>query len=110
MPNPTRTTTYNDEINQPAHRPGMEKVVNRQMADDPRDASGNRTGDRPTVSAPTRSAFGPDSASAPAPKAAPPPAVDPSSTSTSNAVNAIEGKQREGQITDYVDKAAGSGS
>jgi hypothetical protein len=108
MPNPTRPTTYSDEINQPVHRPGMEKVVNRQMADDPRDASGNRTGDRPTVSAPTRSAFGPDSASAPAPKAAPP-ASAPASTSQSP-VNAIDGKQREQQITDYVDKAAGSGS
>lgn len=61
-------TTYHDEINQPAHRPGMESVVNRG---DARDASGNREGARRTVSAPTRSAFGADSASDPAPRAAP---------------------------------------
>lgn len=103
MPNPTNTTSYDQEINQPAHRPGMEKVVNRQhAADDPRDSSGTRTGNRPTVSAPTRSAFGPDSASDPAPNS-PAPAQAPAAS----AVNAIDGGLREQQINEVVDKAAG---
>jgi hypothetical protein len=74
-------TTYQGEIGQAVHRPGMEGVVNRggknlmthstgvfAITDDPRDQSGNRQGPRRTVSPPTRSAFGPDSASDPAPK------------------------------------------
>lgn len=60
--------TYESEMNQPSHRPGMERVVNR--ADDARDQSGNRQGARRQVSPPTRSAF--DSASDPAPKEAAP--------------------------------------
>jgi hypothetical protein len=67
-------TTYETEMSQPVHKPGMEKIVNR-AADDPKDASGNRVGARRTTAPPTRSAFGPDSASDPAPKGAPPPAA-----------------------------------
>jgi hypothetical protein len=66
---PPSETTYHSEINQPAHRPGMESVVNR--GGDARDQSGNREGPRRTVGAGTQSAFGPASASDPAPKAAP---------------------------------------
>jgi hypothetical protein len=104
MPNPPspNQTSYAEEMNQPAHRPGMENVVNRQQADDPRDSSGNRTGDRPTVSAPTRSAFGADSASDPAPKSPP----GASSSSSDSPVNAVEGHEREQQISSYVDKTA----
>ena len=103
MPNPPPSTTYNDEINQPAHRPGMEKVVNRAIAaDDPRDSSGNRTAGRPTVSPPTRSAFGPDSASDPAPKETPAPAATPDESP----VNAIGGRAREDQIMSAVDKSS----
>ena len=103
MPNPTPSTTYSDEINQPAHRPGMQGVVNRgSSTDDARDASGNRTGDRPTVSAPTRSAFGPDSASDPPPKAAPAPAAAPPAPDASG----IGGRQREQTIMDTVDKSS----
>jgi hypothetical protein len=58
--------TYDSEMNQSVHRPGMEKVVNR--ADDARDSSGNREGGRRSVAPPTRSAFGADSTSDPAPK------------------------------------------
>lgn len=106
MANPPPSTSYDSEINQPAHRPGMEKVVNRAAAaDDPRDSSGNRTAGRPTVSAPTRSAFGADSVSDPAPKAAPAPAAP----AAASPVNAVEGHEREGQITNYVDKASGPG-
>jgi hypothetical protein len=94
--------SYDDLINQPAHRPGMDKVVNRQhAADDPRDQSGNRTGDRATPSPPTRSAFGQDSDSDPAPKS-PPPAAG----AEESPVNAVAGGEREAQITDYVDKAS----
>lgn len=72
MANPPSSTSYDAEINQPAHRPGMEKTVNRVVAtDDPRDQAGSRTAGRPQVSPPTRSAFGADSSSAPAPKAPP---------------------------------------
>lgn len=103
MPNPPPSTTYDQEINQPAHRPGMQGVVNRASTDDPRDASGNRTGDRPTASPPTRSAFGPDSASSPAPKAAAP---APAATPDESPVNAIDGKLREDQIMTAVDKSS----
>lgn len=91
--------------NDPVHRPGMEKVVNRQhAADDARDASGNRTGDRPTASAPTRSAFGADSASAPAPNKAPAP---PPPTASAPPPTAVSGAQRDAQTSAYVDDAAG---
>lgn len=72
---PQSETTYDSEMNQPAHRPGMEKVVNRG-ADDARDSSGNREGERRSAAPPTRSAFGADSASAPAPDETPAPTPD----------------------------------
>lgn len=103
MPNPTPSTTYDQEINQTAHRPGMEGVVNRASStDDARDSSGNRTAARPTVSPPTRSAFGPDSASDPAPKAAPTPAAAPAAPDGSG----TGGRQREQAIMDTVDKSS----
>jgi hypothetical protein len=108
MPNPS---DYEAEMSHPVHRPGMEKVVNRQhAADDPRDAAGNRLGSRPRPSPPTRSAFGADSSSSPAPTpAAAPPPADNSSTPAESPVSGIGGREREAQIMDYVDKAAGAG-
>lgn len=105
-------TTYESEMNTPAHRPGMEGVVNRGgknlathgtgVQDDPKDASGNREGARRTVAPPTQSAFGPRSASDPAPKApAPAPAPAPSSDGSG-----IGGRMREQKIMDTVDDAA----
>lgn len=47
-------TTYESEMNTPAHRPGMEGVVNRggTPAPDARDSDGNRTAaGRPSVGA-----------------------------------------------------------
>lgn len=64
MPKQTETT-YESEMSQPVHRPGMERVVNRTNPDGTRQ-----------VSPPTRSAFGADSASTPAPKEEAPAAVD----------------------------------
>lgn len=93
-------TTYQSEMSTPSHRPGMEKVVNR--ADDPKDASGNRQGGRRTVAPPTQSAFGPASASDPAPKAATAaPAPRPSDDASG-----IGGRMREQKIMDTVDDAA----
>lgn len=111
-------TTYDSEINQPTHRPGMEGVVNRtlvgaggvktgQMAqharavtpNDAGDQDGNRVGARRTVSAPTRSAFGEDSHSDPAPKSAPEPAA-PKSDPLS-----IVGTTRDAQYSKTVDDA-----
>lgn len=90
-------TTYESEMNQSAHRPGMEGVVNRG---DARDSSGNREGERRAVSAPTRSAFGADSASDPAPKAAPAPAAAPKTDPLS-----IVGATRDTQYSKIVDDA-----
>lgn len=100
MPAPD-DTTYESEMNQPVHRPGMEGVVNRGT--DARDQSGNREGPRRTVSPPTRSAFGADSASDPAPKA--PPKAAPASPSPDG--SGIGGRQREQAIMDEVAKAGG---
>jgi hypothetical protein len=91
--------TYESEMNQPVHRPGMEKVVNR--GDDARDQSGNREGARRAVAPPTRSAFGADSASDPAPKAAPAVAAPPPAP-----VSGVGGRMREQAITDIVDDAS----
>jgi hypothetical protein len=92
--------TYESEMNQPVHKPGMESVVNRgAAADDPKDSSGNRSGPRRAVSPPTRSAFGADSASDPAPKA-PPQAPAPTPDASG-----IGGRMREQQIMDTVDAA-----
>jgi hypothetical protein len=97
----TNDTSHADLASTPVHRPGMEGVVNRGA--DARDSDGNRTSsERPQASPGTQSAFGAASASAPAPKAAP--AAAP--VSAPPEVNAVEGHEREAQITDYVDKAA----
>ena len=110
MPNPT---TYQSEMATPAHKPGMEGVVNRgpqhavPSEGDARDSSGNRQGARRTVSAPTQSAFGPASASDPAPPPAPP-AAKPAPSQTTDA-SGIGGRMREQKIMDTVDKAAGGG-
>lgn len=97
-------TTYEGEMNQPKHRPGMESVVNRG-ADDPRDQSGNRLGSRRTASPPTRSAFGADSASDPAPKAPPQAAATPPAPASPG--SGIGGRQRTQAIEDEADKASG---
>lgn len=46
-------TTYESEMSQAVHKPGMESVVNRGGTPPPdaRDADGNRTAGRPTVAA-----------------------------------------------------------
>jgi hypothetical protein len=89
-------TTYESEINQPAHRPGMESVVNRGV-----DADGNRTGDRPTVAAGKIDPF--SVAGDPAPKT--PAKTPPSSPSADGSGSG--GRQREQVIMDNVDKASG---
>lgn len=100
--------TYESLMNTPAHKPGMEEHVNRgpqhavQSEGDARDSSGNREGARRAVSPPTRSAFGADSASDPAPPAAKPAA--PASTDPSLS---IVGKVRDQQYSGIVDKMAG---
>ena len=63
-------TTYESEMSQAVHRPGMEGVVNRGV-----DQDGNRTGDRPTVAAGKTDPFsvkgdGPVKGGAPKPAAA----------------------------------------
>jgi hypothetical protein len=111
------STSYADEINQPIHKPGMAGTVNRgamasgsgTMGDsdpgaaghDLRDANGTRLGERRTASPPTQSAFGPASASDPAPAApaSPPKAPDPDS-----AVG-VGGKARETNVMGQVDAA-----
>jgi hypothetical protein len=104
---------YDDDINQSAARPGMEGPANRgglsasvtevsskTGENDMRDQSGNRSGPRRTVSPPTRSAFGPDSASDPAPPKTPPPAAAaPSSPGSGRG-----GRQRTQAIEDAADK------
>jgi len=100
-------TTYESEMNQPVHRPGMESVVNRgaksaaQVAAqaDPRDSSGNRTADdRPVAKA---GKIDPFSVSGdPAPKAAPKPAATPPDPATG-----IGGRDREATIMGQVDDA-----
>lgn len=109
---PDQSTTYQKEMATPAHKPGMEAVVNRgpqhavASEGDTRDSSGNRTGERKTVSPPTQSAFGPSSASDPAP--APPPAQKP--PASNHEPLSVIGKVRDQQVSDIVDKAAGSGA
>lgn len=93
MPDPT----YESEINQPVHRPGMEGVVNRgSMAssdDEPRHV----------VSPPTQSAFGPASASDPAPKT-PPKSSAGSVTSDDDSPGASrESRQRERNVLQQAD-------
>lgn len=95
-----KETTYADEINQAAHRPGMEHVVNR--GDDARDQSGTREGARRQVSPPTRSAFGADSAADAAPKEEVT-AATPSAADTSG----VGGRQREATVMSEVEKAGG---
>lgn len=94
--------TYQSEMSQPSHRPGMESVVNRG-SDDPRDSSGNREGGRRSVAPPKRSAFGADSASDPAPAA---PSKPPATTADSS-IAGSGGREREAHIMSEVDKAVG---
>jgi hypothetical protein len=102
--------TYESEINQPAHRPGMEGAVSRgpqhavPSEGDPRDSSGNRQGGRRTVSPPTRSAFGADSASDPAPHN---PAASGSSGTPDELPVGSGGRAREAAIDEVVSKAGG---
>lgn len=89
----------------PLHKPGMEGVVNRgpqhavPSEGDSRDSSGNRTGARRTVSAPTQSAFGPASASDP------PPAPDTPPKTASPDPLSIVGKTRDAQYDKIVTDA-----
>jgi hypothetical protein len=113
MPQPT---TYESEINTPSHKPGMESVVNRgsqhavPSEGDTRDQSGNRTGARRQVSPPTESAFGPASHSDPPPPTSSANKQAPPSTPSADMTPGSGGKVREQKITDYVDKAAGTGT
>jgi hypothetical protein len=122
---------YDDDINQSAARPGMEGPANRggmfketmthvskdaktgvetrtdvdlhPVAHDARDQDGTRQGPRRAVSPPTRSAFGPDSASAPAPPKAPPAPSAPAAPSSPGSGKG--GRQRTQAIEDEADKA-----
>lgn len=99
-------TTYQSEMNTPAHKPGMQGVVNRgpQHAvpsdGDTRDSSGNRQGARRTVSAPTQSAFGAASKSDP-----PPPPDTPPKVASPDPLS-IVGKTRDAQVSQIVDDAS----
>ena len=112
-------TTYESEMNQPAHRPGMESVVNRgpavkmqsRNAPEPimqsRDKNGNETqAERPTV-APGR--IDPFSIKDdPAPKRTPAPANSaPAGTDqqTNQGISGIGGRTRESQVMNATDKA-----
>jgi hypothetical protein len=107
-------TTYESEINQPAHRPGMESVVNRGPAQkmgvqnkpmpimQARDQSGNETqDDRPKVAPGRTDPF--SVAGDPAPKT--PAKTPPSSPSADGSGSG--GREREQVIMDNVDKASG---
>lgn len=89
-------TTYDSEINQPNHRPGMESVVSRG---DARDQSGSRTGERPTVGAGHTDPF--SVKGDPSPKAIAKPA-----TATDSDPSGVGGREREATIMSQV-KAAG---
>lgn len=103
MPDPT----YQSEMSQPVHQPGMEGPVNRgpqhavASEGDERDSSGNREGARRTVSAPTQSAFGPVSKSDPPPKSTPAPAAAAPAEDSPGA--GIGGKIRTQKILSQVD-------
>jgi len=94
-------TTYDSEMKQPIHRPGMESVVNRgaTASSDARDANGNRTGDRPTVGAGHVDPFSIKG------DGAPPPAAKPASTPAPSDPSGIGGRQRESTIMGQADKA-----
>lgn len=92
-------TTYDSELNQPAHRPGMEGVVNRGA--DARDTSGNRVaGERPTVGAGHVDPF--SVAGDPAPKGTPKTPPTPSTDGSG-----LGGRERENTIMEQVAKAGG---
>lgn len=96
-------TTYDSEMNQPAHRPGMEGVVNRA---DARDQSGSRTGERPTVGAGKVDPFSVQGNGAP--KGTAPPGDAPAAAGgepASGLKSGIGGRQREAAIMDATDKA-----
>lgn len=100
--------TYDSEMGQPVHRPGMERAVNRGNAEsppaDPRDQSGNRMGARRQVGEAdpaTREHMidEADEGSTPPPAAkAAPPAPD------TEAGSGIGGREREDAIMDTVAK------
>lgn len=95
-------TTYASEMNQPSHRPGMEKVVNRA---DARDASGNRTSDeRPTVGAGHADPFAVKGD--PAPRTSTPAAAAPAAGTPADSGDfGIGGRARENAIMGATDKA-----
>ena len=103
-------TTYESEINQPSHRPGMEGVVNRggTPAPDARDSSGNRiSAERPTVHAGSTDPFsikgdGPPKGTGTSYHAPAAAGTDPQSN---QGISGIGGRTREAQIQDATDKA-----
>lgn len=100
--------TYDSEINQSAHRPGMESVVNRgappttpSARADARDQSGNRTSEaRPTVAAGHIDPFSVKGDAAPATPAKTPMAAPDDGSGAG-------GRQREAAIMNEVQKAGG---
>lgn len=103
--------TYDSEMSQPSHRPGMEGAVNRATAgaggtsvgQGPRKVAAALDDGRNVASPPTRSAFGADSRSDPAPKAQPTPAAPQAAADSSG----VGGRMREQHIMDEVAKAGG---
>lgn len=106
------STTYEDEMSQPVHRPGMEGVVNRGV--DARDSSGNRTSaDRPTVgpadSATRKAALDAALSGKPAPlqKAPSDEADEQAPASPGDSASGVGGRTREQTVMDQVAKAGG---
>lgn len=106
------STTYESEMSQPVHRPGMEGVVNRGL--DARDTSGNRTSeDRPKVgpadSATRKAAL--DSAlgekSPPLQKAPSDESDAQAPASPGDSTSGVGGRTREQTVMDQVAKAGG---
>ena len=123
MAKPRETETdYASEMNQPVHRPGMERAVNRGVdipaparhetpspPNDPRDRNGDRIGPRREVGAATPAIQDKmlDQAldDEPPVKSAPSPPESPDAGPEAGSGEA--GRAHEAQIMDYVGKAAG---
>ncbi len=122
MAKPNQTeTSYQAEMEQPIHRPGMERAVVRgtpmgrampRMTDsppnDPRDQNGDRIGPRRQVgeASPAIQERYLDRALEDEPPVESPPKPSQAEESSTEAGSGEAGRAHEAQIMDYVDKAA----